>query len=167
MRHPFLFWATALAVPALHFLLHVGFGMGGWAPDLLTVGLLVLVRELRPAPAAGLGFMMGLLEDAFSVLSFGANAMALTVVGLIGSRTRDYFVGETLLFLVLYLGLGSWLRIALHWVASGGLGEEGGFRVLAVHAPLASLYATAIGIFLLLATGAWRREGQGSRRGML
>ena len=34
--------------------------------------------------AAGLGFVFGLLEDAFSILAFGANTIAMTLVGAIG-----------------------------------------------------------------------------------
>jgi len=143
----------------LHFLLHVGFGLGAWAPDLLTVGLLVLAREVRVGVAAGVGFAFGLLEDAFSILAFGANAVALTVVGILGTRSRDLFVGESLTFLVSYLGLGTWLRFALQWLVGG----EGGPRppagqTLLVQAPLAALYAAGVGILLLRVMGAWSAE---------
>ena len=159
MKRSPLIWGVALSLAFLHFLLHVGFGLGAWAPDLLTVGLLMLAREVRIGVAAGVGFALGLLEDAFSILAFGANAVALTIVGILGARSRDLFVGESLTFLVSYLGLGTWLRFALQWLVGG----EGGPRapaaqVLLVQAPVAALYAAGVGIVLLRATGAWSAD---------
>jgi len=131
--------------------------MGAWAPDLLSVGLLLVAREVRPGPAAGLGFGLGLLEDAFSVLSFGANAMALTILGILGARSRDLFLGDSLVFLVSYLALGSWLRVALHWLFSGEGARMEPWNALVVQGPMAAVYAAAVGTFVLLATGAWSR----------
>ncbi len=68
---------------------------------------------------AALGFFFGILEDAFSVLAFGASALAMTVVGILGARTRDLFVGDSLLFLFVYLALGKLLRDLIYWVVAG------------------------------------------------
>lgn len=152
------FWGVAFSLPILHFLLHVGLGLGAWAPDLLTVAVLVIAREVRSGVAAGTGFGLGLLADAFSVLSFGANALALTVVGILGARSRDLFVGESMLFLTFYLVLGVWLRWAVRWLASGGRFGEGATRALLMEAPVAAFYSAAVGTVILLLTGAWRRE---------
>jgi len=152
------FWGVALLLPVLHFLLQVGFVLGTWAPDLLTVALLILAREVRTGWAAGIGFFFGLLEDAFSVLAFGANAVAMSVVGILGARTRDLFVGESLLFLASYLVLGTWLRHSLHWLLAGEALRAGAARTLLVDAPVAALYAAVVGMVILLATGAWSRE---------
>ena len=59
----------------LHFTLHVGFGFGVGAPDLLTVALLLAAREVGMGRGAVLGLFFGLLEDALSVLAFGANSI--------------------------------------------------------------------------------------------
>ncbi|MSR23437.1 MAG: hypothetical protein EXR92_07845 [Gemmatimonadetes bacterium] len=158
MRRPRIFWAVALLLPILHFLLRVGFGMGAWAPDLLTVGVLLVGREVRPGPAAALGLALGLLEDAFSVLSFGANAMALCIVGILGARSRDLFLGDSLLFLVSYIALGSWVKVVLHWLFAGDGGRGDLWTTLAVQAPVSAVYAAAVGTFVLLVTGAWSRE---------
>ena len=56
----------------LHFFLHVGLGIGGAAPDLLTLALLLAARESGLGLGGALGFIFGILEDAFSVLAFGA-----------------------------------------------------------------------------------------------
>jgi rod shape-determining protein MreD len=156
VRRSSVFWGVALLLPILHFVLQVGFGLGPRAPDLLTVALLILSREVRTGAAAGIGFTFGLLEDAFSVLAFGANTLAMSVVGILGARSRDLFVGESLGFLASYLVLGTWLRYAIHWVFAGEALRDSGVRLLLVTAPLAALYAAAAGILILLGTGAWR-----------
>ncbi|MEX0856427.1 MAG: rod shape-determining protein MreD [Gemmatimonadota bacterium] len=157
MRLSLLTWAVVISLPILHFLLHVGLGLGPWAPDLLTVGLLVLAREVRPSVAAGAGFVFGLLEDAFSILAFGTNTVALTVVGILGARSRDLFVGESLVFLVSYLALGVWLRYALQWLVSGSA-LRGPAAELLFQAPLAAVYSAGVGILILRVSGIWREE---------
>ncbi len=111
--------------------------------------------------AAGVGFVLGLLEDAFSLLAFGANALACTVLGIVGSRSRDLFVGESVLFLVSYLFLGTWLRGALHWLLAGDEVRSDAALSLLVNAPVDAAYATAVGVALLFVTGAWRTEPRG------
>lgn len=154
MKRTVLFWLVAALLPFLHFFFHVGIGWE-WAPDLLSVGLLLVARELRMGQAAGVGFALGLLEDAFSILSFGANTLALTVVGVLGSRSRDLFVGETIVFMVSYLTLGTWLRIAIHWLAAGDGRGADPVTLLLIRAPLEGVYAAGVGLAILLFTGAW------------
>jgi len=156
MKRTILFWAVAALLPFLHFFFHVGIGWS-WAPDLLSVGLLLVAREFSMGRAAGVGFALGLLEDAFSILSFGANTMAMTIVGIFGSRSRDLFVGETFLFMISYLALGTWLRLAIHWFVAGeGRGGDP-ISVFFVRAPFEGLYAAVVGLSILLLTGAWTR----------
>jgi len=139
-----------LVLVVLHFLLHVGLGLGREVPDLLTVALLLLAREVGMGAAAGWGFFFGLLEDAFSVLAFGANALALTLVGILGARTRDLFVGDSMLFLVAYLGGGKWVRDLIHWIAAGpGVREPFG-RAILLDASVDALYVAALGTVLLV-----------------
>ena len=149
-------WGVVTLLVLLHLLLHVGFGLERGAPDLLTVALLLAAREVGPGTAGGLGFLFGLLEDAFSVLAFGANAVAMTVVGIVGAFTRDFFVGESWLFHLMYLVLGKWLRDALFWVMAGEQVRGPAVRSLLVEAPVAALYAATIGIALLLLSEVWR-----------
>lgn len=139
----------------LHFFLHLGLGLGIAAPDLLTVALLVGAREIGMGGGAALGFVLGLLEDAFSVLSFGANALALTVVGALGARTRDLFVGDSVSFLVSYLFVGKWIRDLLHWMVIGEGLREPFIQVMLVEGTLGAAYATGTGLIALTLTGAW------------
>ena len=99
----------------------------------------------------GLGF--GLLEDALSVLAFGANSVAMTVVAIGGASTRDLFVGDSRYFLVSYLLIGKWTRDFVHWVAVGeGLRQPFVEQVI-VQGGVAAVYAAAVGVVLAAVTG--------------
>lgn len=143
----------------LHLTVHVGFGVGTAAPDLFTLALLILARQSHMAVAAGTGLGLGLLEDAQGLLAFGANALALSVVGALGARTRDFFVGDSLLFVGSYLFLGKWVRDLLHWVALGADTRQGFLQVLVVESVPAALYVTVVGLALALTTGVLRDRG--------
>lgn len=150
------FWIVVVALAFLHFLLHLGFGLGREAPDLLTVALLVAARRTGVGWGAGLGFAFGLLEDAFSVLAFGTSAVAMTVVGALAASTRDLFVGESPLFFVVYLIAGKWLRDLVRWTVGGDLVREPFVHEMIVQSGLAALYAAAVGLVALALAGRLR-----------
>jgi cell shape-determining protein MreD len=137
----------------LHLGLHVSLGFGEGAPDLLVVALLIAAREVDLGRSAGLGFFLGLLDDAFSVLAFGANTFAMTLVGIGGSRTRDLFVGDSLLFLTTYLVLGKWVRDFLHWVAVGEGLRESFIDTMLIQSPISSVYAGLVGLVVMAISG--------------
>lgn len=149
-------WVVAIVLFLLHFLLHVGLGFGSGAPDLLTVALLLIAREVGVGTAAGTGLIFGLLEDALSVLSFGANALAMTVIGAAGAATRDLFVGDSMVFLVSYFVVGKFLRDVLHWVVVGETLRQPFLEQVVAQGLLGGVYAAATGILVMALTGLWR-----------
>lgn len=149
-------WLVVAGLLLLHFLIHVGFGIGRGAPDFLTLALLVGAREVRMGAAAGGGLLLGLLEDALSTLSFGANAVTLTLVGAGGAATRDLFVGDSLLFLVSYFLLGKWIRDLLHWFFVGDAVRLPFVDQVLVQGLTDGIYAAAVGVLVLAFTGFWR-----------
>lgn len=149
-------WLVGVVLIVLHFLLRVGLGIGEAAPDLLVVALLLMSRETGLGVAAGMGFALGLLEDALSILAFGANSVALTVLGILGGTTRDLFVGDSLFFLVSYFVLGKLARDVLSWVLMGAA-LRGPFVADALLGGLvAGVYAAVVGILVMSLTGLWR-----------
>ncbi|MFV2006054.1 MAG: hypothetical protein ACC667_01330 [Longimicrobiales bacterium] len=151
-------WRVSIVVvglTALHFLLHVGFGLGDSAPDLLTVALLVSVREVEVGWGAGIGLVLGLLEDAFAALAFGASTVAMTIVGIAGARTRDLFVGDSLTFLVSYLFVGKWLKDLVYWIAVGEDIRQPFVESMLIGSSLAAAYATAVGVVAIAIGGSW------------
>lgn len=144
---------VALALVALHFLLHVSFGLEGAAPDLLTLALLLVARKTGTGLAAALGFFMGLLEDAFSVLAFGASALAMTVVGILGARTRELFVGDSAVFLAAYLTMGKLLKDLIYWAVAGDTVREPFVKDVVLDGSLGAIYVAAVGLVLIFFLG--------------
>lgn len=138
----------------LHLVIHVGFGVGAAAPDLFTLAVLILARELHMAAATGFGLALGLMEDAQGLLAFGAHGFALAVVAAMAARTRELFVGDSLLFVAIYLFAGKWLRDAVYWVAAGSQLRGPMVEALVVDAGLAALYMTLVGLVVVFVTGA-------------
>ena len=130
----------------VHLVLRTALGFGKAAPDLFIVALLVGSRTLGVGAGAGLGFVLGVLEDAFSMRAFGANALAMTLVGALGAKSRDFFVGDSTGFLVTFLLLGTWARDLLAWVVTDASIRPVFQDHLVIEAPLLALYTTVVGL---------------------
>ena len=155
-RWPFVVFIVLLI--ALDLTLRVGLGLTVWAPDLITIALLLAVRRMPAGWAAGLGLVMGLIRDSVNLTTFGADAIVMTVLGYFGSRTRDYFVGDSMFFLVFYLFLGKWLHDAAYFVVARLIGVEDAVSVLLIEAPLAAAYSAIAGLVAYSAYRAFVRE---------
>ena len=150
-----LVWVSVFMLFTLHFVLHIGLSYGREAPDLLTLGLLIAARELSLARASGLGLVAGLLEDSMSLLAFGANSIAMTVVATGGSVTRDLFVGDSRLFFPAYIFAGKWARDLIHWSAMGPEVRQPFMEQAVVEGSLGALYLSGIAIVFLIVLGSW------------
>jgi cell shape-determining protein MreD len=146
---------VVILLAGLHFLLRIGLGIGSVAPDLLTLSLLIGAREVRMGGGAALGLFYGLLEDSFSVLAFGGSAVAMTLVGAAGARTRDLFVGDSLIFLVSYLVLGKWVRDLIQWLVVSESVRQPFTDAVIVQAPIAAVYMAIVGVIAVAVTGSW------------
>ena len=149
-------WVLASLLFVLHFLFHVGFSWGGGAPDLLTLALLFLAREVSAGRAAVVGLVLGLCEDALSVLAFGANSVAMTLVGIGGAITRDLFVGDSRLFLISYVILGKWTRDLVHWIAVGERLRQPFVEQVLIEGGIASAYLALVGLVVAEVWGVGR-----------
>lgn len=150
MKADIFFWLFLLVLVVLHFVLHLSLGLDVWAPDLLVLAVLLAARSLTGGSAAGVGFMLGLLEDALSLGAFGAAAIANTVVGYLGARSRDLFVGDSLLFLTLYLFLGAWAQDALYYGVAQSVRRGEPLEALLLHAPLEAAYVAVAGVVAIV-----------------
>ena len=146
---------SVLVLFTLHFVLHIGLSYGSGAPDFLTLGLLIAARELTLSRAAGLGLVVGLLEDAMSLLAFGANSIAMTLIATGGSVTRDLFVGDSRLFFSAYIFAGKWTRDLIHWLAMGPEVRRTFTEQAVVEGSLGALYVAGIVIVLSTVRGRW------------
>lgn len=150
MKDGLPFWLFIGLLVVGYFFLHLTLGLGPAAPDLLTVAVLLGARPLPGGGAAALGFGLGLMDDAASVTAFGAAAATFTIIAYIGARSRDLFVGDTLLFLTAYLFLGKWVQELLYYLLAPGLRDGEAVDVLLMQAPLNALYAAAAGLVAIL-----------------
>lgn len=146
MKTGFAFWVFVVTLVVLHFFLQLTLGLGLRAPDLLTVAVLMAARPLPGGAAAGLGFVLGILEDAVSIAAFGAGAATFTIIAYLGARTRDFFVGDSLFFLTVYVFLGKWIQEALYFGLAVGVRRGEPVEALLTQAPLNALYAAAAGL---------------------
>jgi rod shape-determining protein MreD len=142
---PVGFWIFIIILVVLHFGVHVAFGVRTMAPDLLTVALLLGVRRLTGAGAAGLGLALGILNDALSLSAFGALAVTYAIIGFLGARSRDLFEGDSLLFVAVYIFIGKLLRDALYQL----LTRSQPWSDLWTASLLASLFAAVAGVVAL------------------
>ena len=145
-RTTYRYWVFIGILVFMHFALRVGFGLEERSPDLLTVATLFAARRLRSTGAALFGLLLGVLADALSLIAFGASAVALSIVGFLGARSRDMFEGDSILFVTIYLFIGVWLREAIQALVSRQ-GIE--WSMLYTSAPVSAIYAAAAGIIAL------------------
>lgn len=144
------FWAFIALLVVLDFVLHIAIGLGGTAPDLLTVALLLAARRVSGAGAAALGLVLGLLRDALSLIAFGAEALTMTLLGYLGARSKDYLLGEGMLFVAGYLFVGKWLHDIIYFLIAGPPVRGDTVTRLAIEAPIAAAYAAVAGTVAFL-----------------
>ena len=146
----FAIFIAALIV--LHLLLHIGLGLGAVAPDLITVALLLASRRMNRALAASFGALMGLLRDALALVAFGADMIALALLGYLGARGRELFVGDSWFFVVVYLFVGKWLHDAIFYALTAVVALSGTVDMvpqLLLRSPIEAAYAAAAGVVAL------------------
>ncbi len=134
-----------------HFVLRVGYGLGGIVPNLLVLAVLLAAREMRPGSAAGLGLLLGLLEGAAVAATLGASAVVLVVLGYLGARSREWLESETFLALALYLFVGKWLYDALLFLVLEMKFDAPPISNLLLVSPLAALYSALVGAVVMIA----------------
>jgi rod shape-determining protein MreD len=138
---------SVLALAFLHFALGPLFESWFFRPNLLVCAVLIAASQLRPGVAAGLGFVLGLLEDSMAVSHFGLATLLLTLLAYLGSLTRHLFLGEERLFMGTYLFVGTWLFETASYLIMGA-GADTVFYLFAV-APLDALATGVVGYLIL------------------
>lgn len=104
---------AVVALVVAHFLfrpLWVALPVG---PDLLVGALLVATLRLRAGHAALLGFVLGLLESGMALEGLGSYALALTLLGYLGARSRDLLFADARFYVFSYLFVGTWIGHAV------------------------------------------------------
>lgn len=143
------FWVFIAILVVLHLVVHVAIGLGTAAPDLLAIAVLLAARRMKGSGAAAVGLLLGLLNDALALTTFGATALVFAVIGFLGARSRDLFEGDSLLFVAVYIFLGKWLRDALFLVMTrSASGDPWG--ILVTSTPIAAIYAAITAMIAIM-----------------
>jgi rod shape-determining protein MreD len=77
-------------------------------PDFLLIALVFGSVRMRPAGAAVFGFILGLAADSLALGSFGAGALAGTIVGFAASWLKAVFFADNLALNAFFLFIGKW-----------------------------------------------------------
>lgn len=125
------------------------------APDFLLLALQLYAIRSQPGAGAVAGFLLGLLRDALTPASFGAGALAHTLVGYLTGWGKAVFFAENVIANGAFFFAGTWLRNAVVALASGTLRGDRALHELLVTSPLQGLTTAAAGVILLLVFRGW------------
>ncbi len=146
-RYRFVVILATLVV--LQFSLRPRLGDERMAPDFLLLALLIYTIRARPGKSAAAGFLVGLLRDALTPASFGAGALAHTLVGYLSAWSKAVFFAENLFVNGCLFFAGTWVRNLVMAVASGKMrGGLLGWELL-VWSPIQSLTTALVGVIVL------------------
>jgi rod shape-determining protein MreD len=118
--------------------------------DFLVIGLLLVSVRVRPGNAALLGCFTGLIVDALAPLSFGAGALAFTVVAFLASWLKAVFFSENIGLNAAFLFAGKWAADVCYLLVERRLQGGALTTQLLVWSPLSALVTAAVGIVLLV-----------------
>lgn len=154
-RDTLRFWSVLALLVVLQFSIRNRMGNQRVAPDFLLLALLIYTIRARPGASAAAGFFVGLISDALSPASFGAGALAHTIVGYLSSWAKAVFFAENLLVNGGLIFAGTWLRNLIVALASGKfVGPQLEWEVL-VWSPLEALTTAAAGVLVLTLFRGW------------
>ena len=154
-RDSWRFWGVLVLLVALQFSIRSRLGNERIAPDFLLLALLIYTIRARPGASAAAGFLVGLISDALAPASFGAGALAHTMVGYLSSYAKAVFFAENLLVNGGLIFAGTWLRNFIVAIASGKfVGPQLEWELL-VWSPLEALTTAAAGVLVLTLFRQW------------
>ena len=124
----------------------------GWrAPmDFLVLALLLASIRVRPAIAALIGVVMGLVADSLTPEALGAGAIAMTIVGYIASWLKAVFFADNLALNAFFFFLGKWTFDVIYFVVERRLGGIELVQQLLLWSPLSAAATAIAGVILLL-----------------
>ena len=125
------------------------------APDFLLLALLFYTIRAEPGKSAAAGFLVGLLRDALTPVSFGAGALAHTIVGFFSSRAKAVFFAEHVFVKGCVFFAGTWIRNLIVLLASGGLQSSQVAWEMLVWSPLQGLSTALVGTAVLWFFRGW------------
>jgi iron complex transport system permease protein len=144
------FWIFIFVLVVLHLTLRLGLALT-MVPDLIVVAALLGARRLSGAGAAFYGLVLGVLADSLAMVAFGATAVAFVIVCFLGARSRNFFEGDSYLFMMVYAFLGAWLVDAIRFGAGGAMARGQEPMLLLTAAPMTALFTALATVVAMVA----------------
>jgi rod shape-determining protein MreD len=119
--------------------------------DFLVIAVLLTAVHVRPGVAALIGFATGLIADSLTPLSFGAGALALSVVGSAASWLKAAVFGDNLVLQALFLAAGKLSFDIVYLVAERRLGFGDLLVQLFLWSPLSAVATGLAGVLVVFA----------------
>ena len=138
----------------LHFYVRPRIFSGPAAPDFLFLALVLIAIRARPGIAAVAGFTVGLVSDVLTPASFGAAALAHTVVAYLAAWGRAVFFPENAIVVAGLVAGGVWLRNAIMLLASSTPSGQLS-NALLIWSPLQAVSTALAGMVVLLFLRSW------------
>ena len=118
--------------------------------DFLVIALLLVAVRTRPGAAALAGFALGVLSDSLTPESFGAGALAMTIVGFGASWLKAAFFADNLALNGVFIFAGKWAFDAIFLLAEHRLQGTDLLVQVLLWSPLAAAVTAAAGLVVLL-----------------
>jgi len=125
-----------LSLAVLHLLLRPFLLEWFFAPDLAIGALLIATIHLRAGWAAGIGFVLGILEGAMALGGLGSLGAGYALAGYLGVRAWDLVFTDAGHFLPIYLASAAWTLIILERAL--GISDLT-WNFILIHAPIGAL----------------------------
>lgn len=119
--------------------------------DFLVIALLLVAVRTRPGAAALAGFVLGLLSDSLTPESFGAGALAMTIVGFGASWLKAAFFADNIALNGIFIFAGKWAFDTIFLLAEHRLQGTDLLVQVLLWSPLAAAATAAAGLVVLLA----------------
>lgn len=140
---------TFAVLTLLHFTLRP---LLGWrAPiDFLLLAVLTAAVRVRPAGAAVIGFLVGIIADSLTPGTLGAGALGMSVVAYLASWLKAVFFAESIPLNALFFFAGKWLFDIVFFVAEHRLTGVELVQQIFLWSPLSAAATSIAGVVVLL-----------------
>jgi rod shape-determining protein MreD len=124
----------------------------GWrAPiDFLLIGVMLVAVRVRPAVAAVIGFIVGLIADSLTPESLGAGAIAMTALGYSASWLKAVFFADNLALNAFFFFVGKWMFDLLYFLGERRLGGMQLIQQVFMWSPLSAAATAVAGVLLIV-----------------
>lgn len=114
--------------------------------DFLAIAVLLVAVRARPGVATLVGFLVGLVSDSMAPGSFGAGALAFSVVAYAASTLKAAFFADNLALNAVFVFLGKWVGDLVFLAAEHRLGGSEFLAQALLWSPLSAAVTAVVGL---------------------